>query len=206
MEKPTVARDRSIAIFAALHVGEVIIATNPLIGRTDIFGDAVHLAARLEPVTGKGDVCCTSEFAVALQESRGIGPKAHLLGEVTLAKGFGITVVFAVTGPNEQPPMPSPTRAPGAVATAAPSPEPLSDDETTAQLRVLLRSLTDSCILTYEKIIERCHPLVSREAVMRTLPLAAKDFDWKVTIGRETVSFEYEMPTVVVSSEPRRGW
>lgn len=71
---------------------------------------------------------------------------------------------------------------------------------------VLLRSLTDSCILTYEKIIERCHPLVSREAVMRTLPLAAKDFDWKVTIGRETVSFAYEMPTVVVSSEPRRGW
>ncbi|HVY32289.1 MAG TPA: adenylate/guanylate cyclase domain-containing protein [Polyangiaceae bacterium] len=190
----------------ALHVGEVIIATNPLIDKPDIFGDAVHLAARLEPVAGKGDVCCTSEFAVALQAIRGIGPKAYLLGEVTLPKGFGVTRLFAVTGPNEPPPIPAPTSDPGVVANAAPIPEPLSDDETAAQLRVLLRSLTDSCILTYEKIIERCHPLVSREAVMRTLPLAAKDFDWKVTIGRETVSFEYEMPTVVVSSEPRRGW
>jgi class 3 adenylate cyclase len=96
----------------ALHVGEVVIAKNPLIDKTDIFGDAVHLAARLEPVAERGEVCCTSEFAASLQGVRGLGPKAHFIGEVTLPKGFGVTKLFAVTGPNEQPPTPSGGRIP----------------------------------------------------------------------------------------------
>lgn len=90
----------------ALHVGEVIIAHNPLLARTDVFGDAVHLAARLEPVTGTGEVYCTAEFGTALDAIRGMGPCAHPIGEVELPKAFGLVRVFAVTWPNEPSPAP----------------------------------------------------------------------------------------------------
>lgn len=87
----------------SLHQGEVIIAHNPLIGREDIFGDAVHLTARLEPVTPKGQVYCTKAFADALDALSGIAAEAHQVGTIELPKGFGKVEVYLVTGPNEEP-------------------------------------------------------------------------------------------------------
>jgi adenylate cyclase len=94
----------------SLHVGEVITAHNPLIGKSDVFGEAVHLAARLEPVTERGQVFCTAEFATSLRAHRGFAPSVHELDEVELPKGFGKVKTYLVTGPNET----SPVRAPPA--------------------------------------------------------------------------------------------
>lgn len=108
----------------SLHVGEVILAYNPLVNREDTFGEAVHLAARLEPVTPHGQVYCTEEFAKSLKAVAGAGPVAHAMGEVDLPKAFGRVMVFAVTGPNEDPP-PAPAASGGpqpASAHSAPAP------------------------------------------------------------------------------------
>jgi class 3 adenylate cyclase len=97
----------------ALHHAEVLVGTNPLTLRQDVFGHGVHVAARLEPVTGIGQVFCTSDFAARLGEMTGRAPKAWPYGEMELAKGFGRTRVYVVTWPNEgQPPeQPSPVTA-----------------------------------------------------------------------------------------------
>jgi len=95
---------KGLAPRVAMHVGEAFIAYNPLLGRTDIFGHAVHLAARLEPVAGKGELACTKEFAVALDAIKGFGPVAHPRGTIELPKGFGRIEIFAVTGPGEDAP------------------------------------------------------------------------------------------------------
>jgi class 3 adenylate cyclase len=87
----------------SLHVGEVITAYNPFIGREDVFGQAVHLAARLEPVTADGLVFCTKPFAEMLGDQKGTAPAAHEIGHVDLPKGFGRIPVFEVTGPNQDP-------------------------------------------------------------------------------------------------------
>jgi class 3 adenylate cyclase len=93
----------------SLHVGEVLIAWNPFTKGPDIFGDAVHLAARLEPKTAIGKVFCTQQLADALAGTVGLGPVAHLWGEVELPKDYGRITAFIVTGPNEEPPaIPSP--------------------------------------------------------------------------------------------------
>jgi class 3 adenylate cyclase len=88
----------------ALHVGEVMIRYNPILERDDIFGHDVHLAARLEPVTDRGQVFCTEAFAQALHSQRGNGPKAVTKGRRALPKGFGEIETFVVLWPNEPVP------------------------------------------------------------------------------------------------------
>jgi class 3 adenylate cyclase len=191
----------------ALHVGEVINAYNPLIKRSDVFGHAVHLAARLEPVTAKGQVFCTAEFAAALEGIKGMGAAAHAVGKVQLPKDFGEVEVFAVVGPGEEAPI-------GTVVTTAPSTKPatesvaaLGDDETRTLLRVMLKKMpAQPTALTYAEIIARCHPAVTRQAIQRTVVDAAADTNWQVTAHQETVAFEYTMPSPIISSQPRRGW
>lgn len=89
-----------------LHRGQVLYLNNPVRRERDIFGNAVHVAARLEPVTPAGAVYCTREFAQALLDVAGTGPKAHAMGKIEFPKGFGTYEVFAVTWNNEKPPAP----------------------------------------------------------------------------------------------------
>ena len=93
----------------ALHTGEVIVAVNPLRGEEDVFGDAVHRAARLEPATKVGDVYCTEVFARALGEVSGCAAQARFVCEVELPKGFGRERAHVVLGPGET--LPAPRRA-----------------------------------------------------------------------------------------------
>lgn len=198
----------------ALHLGEVIIAYNPLVSRADIFGDAVHLAARLEPVTAKGDVYCTVEFAKALEAIKGLAATAHSLGVVELPKNFGSVEVFAVTGPNERAPVALPVQAVLVESVSASAPEPpLGDEETGALLGIMFQNLPGaSTSLTYEEIIKRTNPRVSREAVKRVIQRAApkgSGWGWTVTlVGEATVTLEYEQPLAAVVSDvrERRGW
>lgn len=85
-----------------LHLGDVMVIDNPITKRPDYFGQAVHTAARLEPVAEPGHVFCTESVARALNELKGMAPKAWPLGEVELAKNAGREKVFVVTGVNTQ--------------------------------------------------------------------------------------------------------
>lgn len=93
-----------LACRVSLHCGEIICCRNALRNELDVFGEAVHVAARLEPVTAPGAIFCTQAFADRLHEVQGSAPKAWPLGQLELAKGFGRVEVFAVTGPNAQDP------------------------------------------------------------------------------------------------------
>jgi class 3 adenylate cyclase len=88
----------------SLHLGEVICCRNALRNQFDIFGEAVHVAARLEPVTSPGAIFCTQAFADRLREVQGSAPKAWPFGQLELAKGFGRVEVFVITGPNAHDP------------------------------------------------------------------------------------------------------
>lgn len=190
----------------SLHVGDTIIAHNPILDREDTFGEAVHLAARLEPVTARGQVFCTEEFANSLRRVKGLAPVAHVLGEVDLPKRFGTIKVFAVLGPNEDPP--TAATAAEAQMPVAVEGRPLSDSEISAMFRVLLGGLPrPGSTLTHEAIIGRCHPRVSRDAIARLLPGAVQGTNWRVTIGEATASFEYRPSVgVLVRSRSPRGY
>lgn len=92
---------RGLSVRIALHRGQVMHLDNAVRGTKDIFGHAVHVAARLESVTAAGQVFCTSAVAQALSDVRGMGPRAHPLGEVAFPKDFGKHEVFVVTRNNE---------------------------------------------------------------------------------------------------------
>jgi class 3 adenylate cyclase len=200
---------RGLVPRVSLHLGEVIIATNPLLGKEDIFGEAVHLAARLEPVTARGQVFCTEALANALMAVAGTAPVAHPMGEVDLPKGFGQVKVFAVTGPNEDAPAaPANQGSPPAVATGEETKaSPLGDDETAGLLRVFIRTLPAKSVnLTYAQVIAKCHPRVDIEHIKRLLPTVLQGTNWRATVGEETVALEFHMPGPVVISNPRRGF
>ncbi|WP_437623174.1 adenylate/guanylate cyclase domain-containing protein [Sorangium sp. So ce1151] len=90
----------------SLHQGEILLCENALTGTRDIFGHAVHVAARLEPATAPRQIFCTDSFARALQDIGGLGPKAWYLGSLVLPKKFGEIVASVVTWPNEADPTP----------------------------------------------------------------------------------------------------
>jgi class 3 adenylate cyclase len=91
----------------SLHTGEVILCENPLRGGEDIFGDAVHKAARLEPVTAPGHVFCTDAFASHLKGVEGVAPKAWLLAsKLQLPKGYGEVEASVVTWIGDPDPRP----------------------------------------------------------------------------------------------------
>lgn len=91
----------------SLHLGEALICQNPFINRYDIFGDAVHLAARLEPMTLPGQIFCTKSFAERLEELRGLAPKPWPLPQaLSLPKDFGTITAYVVAGVNEPDPRP----------------------------------------------------------------------------------------------------
>jgi len=93
-----------LTVRIALHRGQVMHLENVVRGTKDIFGHAVHVAARLESVTAAGQVFCTAEVARALLDVQGLGPRAHRLGQIAFPKGFGTHEVFVVTRNNEPAP------------------------------------------------------------------------------------------------------
>ena len=95
---------RGLSVRIALHHGQVMHLHNAVRDSKDIFGHAVHVAARLEPVTAPGQVFCTAEVANALRDLRGMGPRAHPVGKINLPKGFGTLEAFVVTRNNEPVP------------------------------------------------------------------------------------------------------
>lgn len=102
---------RGMSARVGMHVGEVFWTKNPITGNMDVYGPAVHTAARLEPVAAAGHAFCTAAFAHALGEVEGEAPRAHPIGRVALAKGYGEQEVFVVTATNAPAPAPGQFRA-----------------------------------------------------------------------------------------------
>jgi class 3 adenylate cyclase len=94
----------SLSCRIALHQGDPIVLKNAVTGHRDIFGQGVHVAARLEPIVEPGHVFCTKKFADALAENKGAAPRAIPLGTVDLAKGFGPAEVAVVLRPRDPDP------------------------------------------------------------------------------------------------------
>ncbi|XYH97984.1 adenylate/guanylate cyclase domain-containing protein [Sorangium sp. So ce1128] len=90
----------------ALHQGDLLLCHNAFIDREDIFGEAVHKAARLEPITAPGHIFCTKSVADSLNGMQGLAPKAWPLGTRKLAKDYGEIEVFVVTWSKEPDPTP----------------------------------------------------------------------------------------------------
>jgi len=91
----------------ALHLGEVIVYSNPITRREDIAGEAVNWCARLEPVTSPGEVFCTERFAdVLTSEGAAAGIVALPLERRALAKNAGEELVHVVVGAGERDPRP----------------------------------------------------------------------------------------------------
>jgi class 3 adenylate cyclase len=195
----------------SLHLGEVIWCDNALRQGRDIFGHAVHVAARLEPVTVPGHVFCTSAVADRLAEVVGSAPRAWSLGEVALAKRFGTIDAYIVTGPNSPDPRPS-LAAPLAGTADAPQPLPMAspavpDDSARVRLRGWVNKLLTSRsgeAIPLAEIETACK--VSPGQPFRLLPeiVTGGTGAWNIdALTQDDVILKYVSPKPVFSRPPR---
>jgi class 3 adenylate cyclase len=85
-----------LSIRIALHAGPVYSAVDPVTRELSFYGSHVILAARLEPVTARGEVYCTEGFA-AMAFVDGVRDfRCEFMGRRALAKSFGEMAVFRV--------------------------------------------------------------------------------------------------------------
>ncbi|HEY1757841.1 MAG TPA: adenylate/guanylate cyclase domain-containing protein [Bryobacteraceae bacterium] len=86
----------------SLHNASAEILNDPVTKRPNAYGIAVNQTARLEPVVIPNEVFATQEFITALNAK---GPTSlyafDRVGELTLAKGFGVSIVYRIRRPNE---------------------------------------------------------------------------------------------------------
>jgi hypothetical protein len=195
-----------LACRVALHQGEVLVCMNALINRRDIFGDAVHVAARLEPVTAAGQVFCTDAFARALAAVSNLAPRATSVGRLKLAKDYGEIEAYVVTWPNDdvstfEPLAPS----------AAPSQSTLLDGEDAEA--VLLGWLNKLAVgrsgesFRFQHLDEELGlvPGASSRSIERVVE--AGGGRWRMAKKtKQVVVLHFDMPGAGVASSPRRGW
>jgi class 3 adenylate cyclase len=166
----------------SLHVGEVMICDNAILGRKDIFGQAVHVAARLEPATRRGHVFCTKAFADRLKEVEGLAPKPWSLGVRQLAKNFGSEEVFVVTWANDDDPTPGiPPEEPPAAKPAGPA----------------VADSTDTILLRLKEWLN----VNSEDASKRSIPFS--DVDEKMNLPAGAASEHLE--TMLANARSERG-
>ena len=83
-----------IALRVALHNAHVLISKDPITKRMNAYGAHVNKAAQLEPLAVPNQVFATEEFILALQGHGSRTYKWDSLGELTLAKDFGVSNVY----------------------------------------------------------------------------------------------------------------
>jgi len=91
-------------IRVGVHAGPAIQLRDPLTGRSNFVGAHVSYAARIEPITPKGSVFASMQFA-ALAELEGSSCvdtfKCRYVGNVSMAKSFGVFPTFHLYSSNE---------------------------------------------------------------------------------------------------------
>jgi class 3 adenylate cyclase len=199
----------------SLHCGEAIIDYNALTKHRDIFGQGVHVAARLEPATSPGHVFCTKSFADRLDEVKGAAPKAWPLGRILLPKNFGEIETFVVTWPNDDAPVPSivlKTPSPKRKTSSPkdevpPAAETLSEADVKIALKAWLSSLPvgkSGTAFKFANIDDELElPPGSSKRFLATI-VRQRDGSWKVKEeGDMMISLTFEHPAAIVVSRPR---
>lgn len=82
----------------ALHIGDVRKTYNSLTERDDYFGYAIHMAARLEPITSPGKISCTDSVKTSCKSNKF---KFINKGKKKLPKDFGEFDVYNIFWPKE---------------------------------------------------------------------------------------------------------
>jgi class 3 adenylate cyclase/tetratricopeptide (TPR) repeat protein len=78
----------------SLHLGPAVEVDDPILKRKNYFGDHVCRAARIEPIVPFGEIYCSEEFAAVAAVSGISTSRMEYLGELTLAKGYGSSVIY----------------------------------------------------------------------------------------------------------------
>lgn len=79
----------NLSLRTGLHTGPVYACTNPVTGREDYIGTHVSRAARIEPITPKGQVYASEVFAAIAFAERASGFACEYVGKIGLAKNYG---------------------------------------------------------------------------------------------------------------------
>jgi len=85
------------AMRVALHYGPTYVGHDPLRGRVAHYGTEISRAARIEPVTPSGSVYVTESFAAVLEMDAPGRFVCNYVGQVSLAKGYGIFPLYGLT-------------------------------------------------------------------------------------------------------------
>jgi class 3 adenylate cyclase len=86
--------DAAIGLRTGCHWGLVYHYDDPVSGLPSLYGTEVTRAARIEPVTPPGAVYVTEAFAAALAMEAPGAFDCHYVGQVALAKDFGIFPIY----------------------------------------------------------------------------------------------------------------
>jgi len=85
------------AMRVALHYGPIYVGYDPVRRGIAHFGTEVSRAARIEPVTPSGSVYVTECFAAVLEMEAAGRFVCNYVGQVALAKGYGIFPLYGLT-------------------------------------------------------------------------------------------------------------
>jgi class 3 adenylate cyclase len=84
-----------------LHAGPVFCAREPILGRTNYFGNHVNRAARIEPITNPGNVYASEQFASLLLAQSDSDIECKYVGIIVLPKRFGNYPIYHIKRRNE---------------------------------------------------------------------------------------------------------
>jgi class 3 adenylate cyclase/tetratricopeptide (TPR) repeat protein len=87
---------RQLSLRTGLHVGPVYKCRNPVTGREDYLGTHVSRAARIEPITPKGEVYASEVFAAIAFAERVDAFTCDYVGQIGLAKEYGTYPTYHV--------------------------------------------------------------------------------------------------------------
>jgi adenylate cyclase len=81
----------------ALHYGPTYVGRDPVRRGVAHYGVEISRAARIEPVTPSGSVYVTESFAAVLEMDAPGRFVCNYVGQVSLAKGYGIFPLYGLT-------------------------------------------------------------------------------------------------------------
>ena len=85
-----------LSIRIGLHAGPVYCAREPILGRTNYFGNHVNRAARIEPITNPGNVYASEQFASLLMARKESDLECRYVGIIVLPKRFGKYPIYHI--------------------------------------------------------------------------------------------------------------
>ena len=85
-----------LSIRIAIHAGPVYVSFDPVVRQMTFTGAHVSRAARIEPITHKGKVFVSEEFAALAAADQSKGFTCDLVGTTALAKSYGLSRIYSL--------------------------------------------------------------------------------------------------------------